>query len=378
MRAPSRWSYFISKPPLTSSGLNHCPKSRSKFISPSGLNNVGSKSSRWLATLCMKSVENRFADIGSDIGCDDWPIGTPSIADGDGAMFGFCPPGPGVGGLVPPALGVCPGFGWLRGEPSGCPFDGFGSLFWPFWSFGGPPMAGDGGGIMPPIGLFCPILLGPAPGLNCGPRPCPCGPPGLKEGSDPAGDPAPPGIPPCPGILCLCMLCSDCRYCNSLAWFCWCCNKGENQRQHSYEERPSQDESQQTCCCPDIAPCPGCPPMPWTIIPPIFPGPGPPIPDIPIGTMPGCPPGCGLPFIEPIGPPMGGCRINICGFPMFIWGFIWWGQPGPPGCPGWGKPAIGFPMFSSCPPGPPPNGDLRIRFRSGGDDSFRGSVSCCA
>lgn len=136
-----RWSIHRPKMPQrasppchmeTSSGLNHCPKSLSKLMSPSGLNIPSivdaSKVSNELATLWMKSFGNTVAISALRFPCPRFPCpmgvefidgGTPRIADGEGAIFCPCPGpgtcccpnwllGAGVGGPVPLAFGVCP------------------------------------------------------------------------------------------------------------------------------------------------------------------------------------------------------------------------------------------------------------------------------
>lgn len=141
-----RWSNHRPKEPQrasppchmgTSSGLNHCPKSLSKLMSPSGLNIPSmvdaSNVSNELATLWMKSFGNTVAISALRFPCPKFPCprfacpmgveficeGTPRIAEGEGAIFCPCPgPGPcccpsgllgaGVGGPVPLAFGVCP------------------------------------------------------------------------------------------------------------------------------------------------------------------------------------------------------------------------------------------------------------------------------
>ena len=95
-------SYFRSSVALTSSA-NHCPKSRSKLMSPSCLNIDGSKSSNVDATDCMKSVERKFGCIGS-VGTTGFMgvEGLPNIDEGDGAVMFKAGPGAGVVGALPP------------------------------------------------------------------------------------------------------------------------------------------------------------------------------------------------------------------------------------------------------------------------------------
>lgn len=107
--------YFMGSSPFTaSSPLNHCPKSRSKLISPSGLNTMLlSNSSNELATLFIKSDEKIASDIPGGFPREGWPppidadmgAPVPRIADGDGAMEGPpvpMPTGPWVFGPGPP------------------------------------------------------------------------------------------------------------------------------------------------------------------------------------------------------------------------------------------------------------------------------------
>ena len=205
----------LSVRPATSfrsfSGLNHCPKSRSKSTSTVPLKESSKVVSRDIEP--MKSLLLNSPTMGSTVEGIEWLGwfifigGPPRMADGDGAVI------LGVGGAVPPWPEPL-GFGgpWavfggaFRGEPSGrllrCPGTPLLSLGGPPWSFGGPFAAGEGGGIMPPGPLFG-FILGFGPALNWGP-----GPPSA------AGEPALPGIPlgiTPGGILLWCTFCIDCR-----------------------------------------------------------------------------------------------------------------------------------------------------------------------
>jgi hypothetical protein len=97
-----------------SSGLNHSRKSCSKLIPVSSdLNSVGSKSSKVLATDCIKSLlRNDGGTSGSEVvGCvAGLIVGVPlRAADGDGAVIlEFVPLG--VGGAVLPWV-LLPGLG---------------------------------------------------------------------------------------------------------------------------------------------------------------------------------------------------------------------------------------------------------------------------
>src|ERR1700727_2720983 len=98
-REDSDFGHFRSS--VTSSGLNHCPKSRSKLRSPSGRNMVaGSNSSSDEATEWIKSLENRFEVRESVAEEADWfiEVGLLRIAEGDGAVMLWLEPGTGVGG----------------------------------------------------------------------------------------------------------------------------------------------------------------------------------------------------------------------------------------------------------------------------------------
>lgn len=89
-----------------SSGLNHCPKSRSKSTPKSVLPKAGSSkvSTTPSGKEVMKSVLPKSAAIGSEGGGIDWPGGfmpagvLTRMAEGEGAVMALL----GVGGAVPP------------------------------------------------------------------------------------------------------------------------------------------------------------------------------------------------------------------------------------------------------------------------------------
>lgn len=128
-------NYFKSNGPATlSSGLNHCPKSRSKFISPASVLNTeeGSKSSESDdATDCKNSLLKIMSAPGA-VDCGwfmEEDVGLPNIDEGDGAVMLEDDTVTGVAGALFPcpglpvlgAPGPCPGppLGAFRGDPSG-------------------------------------------------------------------------------------------------------------------------------------------------------------------------------------------------------------------------------------------------------------------